>query len=161
MNIGIIIHSQTGHTLSVAQKLKESLTAQGHQATVAQVTGISDGSDRAHVQLTSAPDVSGYDALVFGAPVQGFALSRVMTAYMSSLPSLPRKIAALLTTQQLPFDWMGGNQAIRQMEALCAAQNAAVCGTCIIHWGNETRRDQQSSQAVIHLQAAVLLPSLI
>ncbi len=153
MKIGIIIHSQTGHTLSVAQKLKESLTAQGHQATVAQVTGISDGSDRSHVQLTSAPDVSGYDALVFGAPVQGFALSRVMTAYMSSLPSLQGKKAALLTTQQLPCAWMGGNQTTRQMEAFCTAKGASVCGSAIVHWGNAVRRSRQIGQAVALLSS--------
>jgi hypothetical protein len=31
MNIGIIVYSQTNHTYSVAQKLKEKLSADGQQ----------------------------------------------------------------------------------------------------------------------------------
>jgi len=38
MNIGIIVYSQTGNTLSVAKKLEERLSAAGHSVNLEQVT---------------------------------------------------------------------------------------------------------------------------
>ena len=40
MNIGIIVYSQTGNTLSVAKKLEEKLSLAGHSATLEQVKAI-------------------------------------------------------------------------------------------------------------------------
>lgn len=37
MKIGIILHSQTGNTLSVANKLKEKLISLGHTVNLEQV----------------------------------------------------------------------------------------------------------------------------
>jgi len=37
MNIGIIVYSQTGNTLSIAKKLEEKLSAAGHSATLEEV----------------------------------------------------------------------------------------------------------------------------
>jgi len=42
MNIGIIVYSQTGNTLSVAKKLEEKLSLAGHSATLEQVKVVSE-----------------------------------------------------------------------------------------------------------------------
>lgn len=41
--------------------------------------------------MKSAPDVSGYDAVIFASPVQAFSLAPVMKLYLSKLPSLAGK----------------------------------------------------------------------
>lgn len=69
MKVGIIIHSHTGNTLSVAERLKEKLVAVGHQATIDQVTAVNEDPS-AKVELKTMPDTSTYDALIFGAPVR-------------------------------------------------------------------------------------------
>ncbi|MDF2592532.1 MAG: hypothetical protein K0S75_1998, partial [Clostridia bacterium] len=38
MKIGIIVYSHTGNTFSVAQRLEEKLTAEGHSVKIEKVT---------------------------------------------------------------------------------------------------------------------------
>ncbi|MBM4241195.1 MAG: flavodoxin [Euryarchaeota archaeon] len=135
MNIGIIVHSQTEHTYSVAQTLKEKLSAEGHSTKVERVIPAGDVPPRAkNVKFESRPEVDVYDALIFGAPVQAFSLSAVMTAYMRRLPSLQDKKIACFVTKGLPFNWTGGNRAISQMKKICQSKGGTVIGTGIIIW---------------------------
>lgn len=143
MNIGIIVLSNTGNTLSVAQKLKDTLAAMGHTAILERVTAISeDPSTQAGKQLKDAPDPTAYDALIFGAPVWAFSLSSVMNDYLSQLPSLQGKKTGCFVTQQLPYVWLGGNHAIRQMKTACETKGAAVFETGIVNWSNKNREKQ-------------------
>lgn len=88
MKIGIIVHSHTGNTLSVAQKIKEKLLTAGHSVNLEQVTAVNEDSVAAgKIQLKTIPDVSTYDILIFGAPVNGFSLSQVMKEYLLQIPS--------------------------------------------------------------------------
>ena len=92
MKIGIIVHSQTGHTYSVAQKLQEKLSAVGHEVNVERVTPVGEVNPGAkNIKFETLPDVNVYDALIFGAPVQAFSLSAVMKAYMDQIKSLNDK----------------------------------------------------------------------
>ena len=120
MKTGIIVYSQTGNTLSVAEKLKEKLAAAGHSAEIEQVTvaGGRKSGDRAF-QLETRPDVAQYDALIFGSAVEAFSLSPVLKSYLAGVDSLQGKQVACLVTQSFPYPWMGGNRAIRQMRRLC------------------------------------------
>lgn len=143
MNIGIIVHSATGNTLSVAEKLKDSLAAKGYVATVERVTAVSDDPRvTGGNQLKDAPSIDSYDALIFGAPVWGFSLSSVMNAYLQQQPSLRGKKVGCFVTQQLPYACMGGNHAIRQMKNACEAGNAVVCKTGIVNWSSKKKEDQ-------------------
>ena len=73
MNVGIIVYSQTGNTLSVAQKLEQTLRANGHVASIARVDPVQNNPRASGpVKLKSAPDVSVYDAIIFASPVQAF-----------------------------------------------------------------------------------------
>jgi len=147
MNIGIIVYSQTGNTLSVAEKLEERLAAAGHSVALEQVTvaGGRKSGDR-DFKLEALPDVKPYDALVFGAAVEAFSLSPVMTSYLKQVGSLQGKKVACLVTQAFPYPWMGGNRAIRQMRKLCEAEGATVLGSGVVNWA-KSRREKTTTEA--------------
>lgn len=151
MNVGLIIYSQTGHTLSVAEKLREKLAAAGHA--VAPERLAAEGEVRPgvrDVRLKSVPDVEAYDAVVMGSPVHGFALSIAMQAYLRQAPSLAGKRVACFVTQFFPFAWMGGNRALRQMTGACQANGATVCGAGVVNWSRRNR-EQRITAAVDRL----------
>lgn len=140
MKIGIIVHSQTGNTYSVAQKLQEKLQKTGQSADIQRIEPVDEKQgDAKKVQLKTIPDISQYDALIFGGPVRGFSMSPVVAAYLSSIPSLQGKKVALMVTQSFPFPMLGGNQAISQMKKACESKGVLVCGTGIVNWSRKTR----------------------
>lgn len=140
MNIGIIVHSQTGNTLSVAQKLMEKLLENGHSVSLERVTAINDEqTDAGKIQLSEAPSVEKYDALIFGAPVRGMSLSAVMSAYLSKTASLEGKIIICYLTQFFPFPWMGGNRSIEQMKKICESKGGEIHETGIVNWSKPKR----------------------
>ncbi len=155
MKIGIIVYSQTGNTLSVVEKLKEKLAAQGHTAVLEQVTvaGGRKSGDRAF-QLKTRPDAGQYDTLVFGSAVEAFSLSPVMRGYLAGVDSLQGKQVACLVTQFFPYPWMGGNRAIRQMRRLCKSKGATVCGAGVVNWAR-FRRAKTTARAIDRLTQAI------
>jgi len=143
MKVGIIVHSHSGNTLSVAEKLKDTIAAKGHTVNLEQVLAVNeDPSAQGPVELKSIPDVSSYDALVFGAPVRGFSLTPTMTAYLAQLQALKGKKVGCFVTQQLPFAWMGGNRTIGQMKNACKAKGAVPLRTGIVNWGSKKREEK-------------------
>lgn len=150
MNIGIIVYSQTGNTYSVALRLKEQLAAAGHTVTLERIEVIGEVTPGKPVQFKTLPDVGPYDALIFGAPVHAFSLCQPMSGYLEQVTSLQGKRVACLVTQGLPYAWLGGNRAIRQMSRLCEAKGATVCGTGVVNWMNR-RRDHQIAEVTDRL----------
>lgn len=147
MDIGIIVYSQTGHTLSVATKLSEKLSADGHAVTLERVESIGPvGPAQTGVQLKSKPEVDAYDAVVFGSPVIGGALPPAMSGYMAQLPSLRDKKVACLITHFFRPAW-GANQTIAQMEDICESKGATVCGAGNVKWF-QLRRKRQIAEVV-------------
>lgn len=140
MKVGIIVHSHTGNTLSVAQKLMEALQTAGHLVTIEQVEAVNeDPSAAGNIQLKTIPDPSPYDTLIFGAPVRAFSLSPVMKAYLAQVASLKGKKVGCFVTEQLPFSWMGGNQAIGQLKKAVVKKEANVFSTGVVNWSNKQR----------------------
>lgn len=140
MNIGIIVYSQTGNTLSVAQKLKEKLISAGHTVNIEQITVTGEVSPgKRQFELTAIPTVDPYEGLVFATPVQAFSLNPVMAAYLEQLPSLHEKKFACLITKQLPFFWTGGKQAIAKMKGICTAKGADFLGAGFAIWSGSQR----------------------
>jgi len=135
MNIGIMVFSKTGNTLSVAEKLHETLLEKGHKAVLEQVTASNDVEmDPKKVVLSNVPSTQGYDMLVFAAPVNGFRLAAVMKAYLQGIPSLEGKLLAGFVTQAFAFPSWGGKQAIRGMEALVDAKGGELSATGVVNW---------------------------
>lgn len=148
MNIGIILYSQSGNTLSVAQKLQEKLMATGHTVNIEQITVTGDVSPgKRQFELTAIPAVDPYEGLVFATPVQAFSLNPVMAAYLEQLPSLKEKKFACLITKHLPFSWTGGKQAIAKMKNICTAKGASFLGAEIVVWSG-SRRQQNIAKSI-------------
>ncbi len=147
MKIGIIIHSQTGNTFSVAQKLQEKLTQAGNEVEVKRVSivgGDKPENNKKKIKLENPPDVTSYDALIFGAPVQAFSLALTMQVYLEQLPSIQDKKVALFVTKGLRFEWTGGSRAIGQMEKLCQSKGGEIVGTGIVIWNDQ--RDKKIAE---------------
>ncbi|MEA4896916.1 MAG: flavodoxin family protein [Christensenellaceae bacterium] len=144
MNVGIIVHSHTGNTLSVAQNLKQTLSSAGHAVSIERVSALNDEeADVQKIKLNEIPDVGLYDVLLFGAPVRGFSLSPVMQAYLAGIQSLGGKKTACFVTQFFPFAWMGGQRALRQMCDICKNKGASLYGTGIVNWSRAKAREKQ------------------
>lgn len=151
MNIGVIVYSQTGNTLSVAKKLEEKLAAAGHSVKLERVTVVGERKQGAReFQLEELPDVGTYDALVFGSAVEAFSLSPVLTEYLKQVGSLQGKRVACLVSQQFPYPWMGGNRAIRQMRKLCQSKDATIVGSAVVNWA-KSRREKTTAAAIDRL----------
>jgi len=147
MKIGIIVHSITNNTYSVAQKLHDKLIEAGHDVEIRRVSMV--GGDRPegkNIELENPPDVSPYDALIFGSPVHAFSLAPAMRVYLEQIPSVQDKKIALYVTKGLRFDWTGGTRAIGQMKKICQSKGGIIMGTGIIVWNKQ--RDQKIAEMV-------------
>ena len=155
MNIGIIVYSWSGNTLSVAKKLEEKLSATGHSVSLKEVKLTRERSQGARdFQIEVSPDVGPYEAIVFGAAVEAFSLSPVLTKYLKQIGSLEGKKVACLVTQQFPYPWMGGNRAIRQMRKLCKSKGATIVGSAVVNWA-KSRRERTTAAAIERLTEAL------
>lgn len=151
MKIGIIVHSQTGNTYSVAQRLQKKLLSAGQSADIERVIPLDEKqNDASKIRLQNIPDISKYDALIFGCPVRGFSVSPALEAFLSSIPTLQSKKVAIMVTQFFPFPRMGGNQTIAQMKNICESKGAVVCGTGIVNWSSR-RREKMITDVVENL----------
>jgi len=148
MKIGIVIYSWSGHTLSAGEGLKGALSVAGHQADVIEVKIAGEREKGAReFELAALPDLEPFEGIVFGAAVEAFSLSPVLTTYLKTIDSLAGKKVACLVTQQFPYAWMGGNNAIRQMKKLCEAKGAKAVGSAVVNW-SKARRERTMAAAI-------------
>jgi len=145
MKIGIIVHSFTGNTFSVAQELKNELEKNGHSVSLNRIQVIGgEQQNMREFKLDSPPKTDEYDALIFGAPVRAFSISPVISIYLSALSSLENKKAFCYVTKHLPSNWTGGNKAVKKMKSICQSKGGNVGGTAIIFREGEERERQIS-----------------
>jgi flavodoxin len=142
MNVGIIVYSQFGHTLSVAVRLQEALSAAGHRVNLEQIEPVGPVSPAAtNVPLKTRPAIEGYDALVFGASVRGGVPAPPMVSYLEQIASLHGLQVACLVTGFFP-PGLGRNQTLARMQELCEVKGATVCGSASVGWFSLRRRQQ-------------------
>lgn len=154
MNIGIIVYSQTGHTLEVCERLKGQLIEEGHSVNLDQITVVGGRTPKTkEFELETKPDVGSYDAIVFGSAVEAFSLSAVLSRYLNNLGSLQGKQVACLVSQQFPYPWMGGNRALGQMKKICQSKGATIRATGVVNWA-KSRREGTTAEAVARLSKA-------
>lgn len=140
MKVGIIVHSHTENTLSVAEKLKENMEVKRHIVDLKRVVAVNeDPSYTGEVKLKEAPEISKYDLIIFAAPVRAFCLSPVMKKYLSEIKSLKGKKVECFVTQHLPYEWMGGKNSINSMKKICKSKEANIYEVGIINWSNKKR----------------------
>lgn len=148
MNIGLIYYSNTGNTRTVAEKLEKKLTEKGHNVTREEITITgATPAQPGKFELTNIPNPDGYDAIIFGAPVQAFSLNPVMKAYMEQLPPLDGKRVAIFVTKQLPLLMVGGTGSISIMKNASESKGAKVAASEIVVWA-EKKREQSIKECV-------------
>jgi len=140
MKIGIVIHSYTGNTLLVAEKIRRELEQKGHCVEINRVEALDeDPSKTEDIKIKTSPEIYQYDMVIFGAPVRAFSVSPAMALYLGQLNSMQDKKALCFVTQALPFEWMGGKRAISQMKKALYLKYADIPDTGIINWSNSNR----------------------
>ncbi len=153
MKVGLVIYSQTGNTRTVAEKLKERLTQNGHVAVLDEITiSGKQPAQPGKFELSHVPAVDSYDALIFGAPVQAFSLNPVMKLYLEKLQDMKGRKVAVFVTKQLPLLRIGGTGAIAAMKKECQAKGAQVIGSEIVVW-SKSKRERSIRECVDNLSA--------
>jgi flavodoxin len=149
MNIGIILHSQTGNTYSVGQKIEEKLKADGHSVKLIRIR-TKDAADKNEkdIRLDCMPEVKDYDALVFGGWIQAFNLYPGVSMYLNQLPSLSDKKVTCFLTQHFRYKWMGGMIGLSKMKKILTSKGAIVLTAEIINWSEENKRVKQIADLV-------------
>ncbi len=145
MNVGIIVYSRTGNTLSVGEKIKDALIAKGHSVRLERITAENDDPQaKGQIRLTSIPDPSAYDAVIFGGPVTGGRLSPYMREYLKHLPSLQGKIVSCYITQYFTLKWMGSSRSVKYITRAVEQKGASVTASGIVQWSFKERDEQIS-----------------
>lgn len=143
MKIGIIVHSNTGNTLQVANKLKTQLSSKGYIVNLECIQALDeDSKSNENIELVHAPDITEYDVIILGAPVRAFSLSPVMMKYLNQLESMEDKKVGCFVTQFFPYTFMGGKRAISQMKEICESKSGSIFDLYIVNWSNLNRSKQ-------------------
>ncbi len=119
MNIGIIVHSQSGHTAAFAKAIAAKLGGRGHDVDtiLLMTTGLSRPGSR-RFTISNAPgdtEMAQFDAVLVGGPVWGFKASPVIMKYLSSIGA-----GTLKGKKTLGFVTMGTWKALGASRALYA-----------------------------------------
>lgn len=131
MNICFIVYSKTGHTLSLANKLKDKLDYIGHNTTLAKLGD-------------SEPDISKYNGLVIATPVHGASPAEVVKDYLGKLPSLEDKKVVCLATSLFPAA-LGRNQTLKYLKEKCEEKGSKVCdvgGISSLSFGKKKKTEE-------------------
>ncbi|WP_409227003.1 flavodoxin family protein [Gudongella sp. SC589] len=152
MKIGIIIHSMTGNTSLVAERIKNRLENEGHELSLERlaIIGGEDQNQSDPQKISIEPlstNIEELDLLILGGPVRGFQASPAMKAFLGGIDKLGGKDTMIFVTHAFPFNWMGGNSAIKQMRNICTEKGANIIFTGIIDWKNSKREIQIDSLA--------------
>ena len=152
MKIGIVVHSMTGNTSLVAERIKNRLDQEGHELSLERLA-IIGGEDQTQSDLDKISieplktNMEELDLLILGGPVRGFQASPAMKALLGRLEGLEGKDTMIFVTHAFPFNWMGGNSAIKQLRNMCTEKGANILFTGIIDWKNSKREVQIDSLA--------------
>ena len=142
MKVGIIVYSKTGNTLTVAERISSQLEADGIAVSVGRFSAETLPQSNKLVRLTAVPNPNGFDAVIFGAPVQAFSLDPAMALYFEQINSINPKNVFCFVTQYFKKPWMGGNHAIKQMLALLNKKGITAKSLGVVNWSSEQREEQ-------------------
>ncbi|MBN2035473.1 MAG: hypothetical protein JW768_01905 [Chitinispirillaceae bacterium] len=138
MHIGIIIHSQSGHTATVAKAIAGKFREAGHEVDLKllMTTGMLRPGSR-HFTICNAPDeedIAQWEAILVGGPVWGFKASPVIVEFLTWLKKLDGRKTLSFVTHGLPWPALGANQAIRAMNEDLKASGGTVMPGEILHY---------------------------
>ena len=138
MNIGIIIHSQSGHTAALAKAIAGKFRQNNHEVTIKslQTSGLTKPGSR-HFSISNTPDeeeMEGFDIILFGGPVWAFKASPVIMEYLRWLKKLNGKKALSFVTMGFPYKSLGGTRALRSMNEEIKASGGTILPGEILHY---------------------------
>lgn len=138
MHIGIIVHSQSGHTAAFAKAIAEKFRSAGHEVEITPLmtSGLYKPGSR-NFTISNTPeeeDISQCDALLFGGPVWGGKASPVIMEYLRWLKKLDNKKTVSFVTHGLPWKSFGGYRAIHAMNEQLEASGGTVLPAEILHY---------------------------
>jgi flavodoxin len=155
MKIGIIIHTQSGHTAHFARAIAAKFNSNGHEAEIEMLRTsgqVSPGSRK--FTIKNSPEVEQFDAILLGGPVWAFKASPVIMAYLSQLNHIKNKKVLSFVTMMLPFTFMGGKQAIKAMNQELEASGGNVLPGEILQFFFKAN-PQKMEQAVERIYDAI------
>jgi flavodoxin len=155
MKIGIIVYSQTGNTLSVAERIKENLLQDGNIVSIERVIAETNDPGNLEIKLKSIPNINTYDVIVLGSPVQGFSLAPVMKKYLEQITNLNNKKVICYATQHFPYSWMGGNRAISQMEKECRKTSEDIYNAGVVNWSSK-EKENKINNVIMNVKRALI-----
>jgi len=136
MKVGIIVYSESGHTLSVVKLLAKAFEQAGDTAFVVPLEVIDPTKNR---HLMKLPDAGGFDLMVIAGPVQGFRPAQPLIDFISQTTFLKNQKVSILLTQHFKKAWLGGNYSIKMMKGLLAKDSVLIMNEAIVHWSSKTR----------------------
>ncbi|NCC79583.1 MAG: flavodoxin [Clostridia bacterium] len=146
MKSAMLIHSLTGNTLSVADRLLESFRHNGVETELIRIEPIG-GEDRnetnpGKIRFQTYKNVDDYDYVILGCPVRGFSMSPVLKSYLSSSGEMNNPKVLIFVTHFFPFSFMGGRSAINQLKKEVEKKGGSVVDRAVIDWKNPAREEQ-------------------
>jgi flavodoxin len=137
MHIGIFIHSQSGHSSTFGMAVTRKLREKGHEVDI----GLMKPAGRVHPRQKrvefhdDSPDMSSYDAVVFGGPVWAFTASPVVVSFIKEIPDLKGKKALCFTTSGFPTAISGAKGGLKTLSTLLEEIGATVLEGEPLFWG--------------------------
>ncbi len=138
MKVALVIHSYTGNTMGIADKIGAALVRKGHDVSLFHIKAKNENPNQIKgIELENTPNLKGFDHVIFGAPTRGMNLSMVMQLFLATL-SEGHQSASVYVTHFFPFKWMGGSQSIKTFLKL-SSNKLDIQKTSIINWKNKNR----------------------
>ncbi|MFO8144354.1 MAG: hypothetical protein R6T89_01285 [Candidatus Syntrophosphaera sp.] len=146
MNIAIVVWSETGKTLQLAELVRDKLGGDGHQVSLTrlQTTVPFDSKHilpEEKIEFTNLPDVSAADCVLVGGPVWAF---RSCPAAKKAIRELGLQIKSKkflpFVTHAFPFDWMAGTWSASGMGRIAKKQGANILPGVVLSGSGKSDR---------------------
>ncbi len=129
MKVAIIVHSKTGNTMKLAQKIESLLHERNYKVGLFDLqTDVSLHPGIKEFQITNLPDLSQYDIILAGAPVWAFRASPLIVKAIATVTGIEGKIFVPFVTMHFPFPNLLGGSVLNKMRALSLKRSAKPLG---------------------------------
>lgn len=153
MKIEIIVYSETGKTLQLAELVRDKLSGDGHQVGLTRLQ-TSVPFDSKHmlpedkIEFTNLPDVGAADMVLVGGPVWAFrSCPAVKKAIRVLGPQIKGKKFLPFVTHAFPFAWMTGTWSVSGMGRIAQNQGAHVLPGVVLSSSGKQDRSNYNKAA--------------
>lgn len=137
MRVGVLVYSETGHTASVIERIKNKM-AEHHEVMVWKL-----GSDPERKTVTGVPPtLKGFDHLIIAGPVQAFTPTIPLQMAIEQLHDFSGLQVDIVMTQYFRWAALGGNRSLRIIASMITARGGNVGYQALVHWSSRKREEQ-------------------